>query len=120
MNPGTAPRDAAADSLGALSFDPRGAEFRPWINHFKDQVYQHWQVPDAARDGVKGHADFEFTVERDGSVSALRLLRSTGSALLDRAARDAVTDSSLAELPGDYKPSCVTMQVSFYYNEPPP
>lgn len=118
--PGTASGDATAESLGVLSFDPHGADFTQWINHFKDQVYRHWRVPQAAGAGVKGHADFQFTVERNGSVSAIRLLRSTGSTVLDRAARDAVTESSFAELPRGYKPRRVTMQVSFYYNEAPP
>jgi TonB family protein len=107
-------------NLGGLYFDPQGADFTLWINRFKDEVYRNWIVPQAALFGAaRGHVDFEFTVERNGSMSALRLLKSSGTASLDRAAQNALTSSRLLPLPDDYGPPRVTMQVSFYYNEAP-
>jgi TonB family protein len=106
-------------NLGGLYFDPRGADFTVWINHFKNEVYRNWIVPQAALLGFRGHVDFEFTVERDGSMSALRLLKSSGTPSLDRAAHNALTGSRFAPLPDDYGPPRVTMQVAFYYNEAP-
>ena len=103
-----------------LYFDPQGADFTLWINRFKDEVYRNWIVPQAALFGaVRGHVDFEFTVERDGSVSALRLVKSSGTASLDRAAQNALSSSRLLPLPDDYGPPRVTMTVSFFYNEAP-
>ena len=107
-------------NLGGLYFDPQGADFTLWINRFKDEVYRNWIVPQAALFGAaRGHVDFEFTVERDGSMSALRLLKSSGTASLDRAAQNALTSSRLLALPDDYGPPRVTMTVSFFYNEAP-
>jgi protein TonB len=107
-------------NLGGLYFDPQGADFTLWINRFKDEVYRNWIVPQAALFGAaRGHVDFEFTVERDGTMSALRLVKSSGTASLDRAAQNALTSSRLMELPDDYGPPRVTMQVAFYYNEAP-
>ena len=97
-------------NLGGLYFDPQGADFTLWINRFKDEVYRNWIVPQAALFGAaRGHVDFEFTVERDGSMSALRLLKSSGTASLDRAAQNALTSSRLLPLPDDYGPPRVTM-----------
>ena len=106
-------------NLGGLYFDPRGADFSLWVNHFKNEVYRNWIVPQAALLGFRGHVDFEFTVERDGTMSALRMLKSSGTVSLDRAARNALSGSRLMSLPDDYGPPRVTIQVTFYYNEAP-
>ena len=106
-------------AIDGLRFDPRGADFTVWINHFKNQVYRNWVVPQAALLGYRGHVDFEFTLERDGSMSALRMLKSSGTSSLDRAARNSLTASTFMPLPDDYGPPRVTMQVTFFYNEGP-
>jgi protein TonB len=102
-----------------LYFDPQGADFTLWINTFKNEVYRNWIVPNTALLGFRGHVDFEFTVEKDGSMSALRLLKSSGTSSLDRAAQNALTGSRWLPLPEDYGPPRVTMQVTFFYNEAP-
>jgi TonB family protein len=107
-------------SMGPLFFDPQGADFTAWINHFKNEVYRNWVLPQAVLFGYsRGHVDFEFTVARDGSIVVLRLVKSSGTASLDRAAHNALTGSRLLALPADYGPPQVTMQVSFFYNEAP-
>jgi len=102
-----------------LNFDPQGADFTLWINTFKNEVYRNWLVPATAELGFRGHVDFEFTVERDGSMSALRMLKSSGTVSLDRAAQNALSSSRWLPLPDDYGPPRVTMQVTFFYNEAP-
>ena len=112
--------------------DARGAATRPpvpslvppatapgAVNHFKNEVYRNWIAPQAAQFGFRGHVDFEFTVERNGSMSALRLLKSSGTTSLDRAAQNALSGSRWMPLPDDYAPPRVTMQVTFFYNEAP-
>ena len=102
-----------------LYFDPQGADFTLWINTFKNEVYRNWIVPQTALFGFRGHVDFEFTVERNGSMSALRMLKSSGTTSLDRAAQNALSGSRFLPLPDDYGPPRVTMQVTFFYNEGP-
>jgi TonB family protein len=102
--------------VSGLHFDPQGADFTLWIQRFKDEVYRNWIVPKAFLWGAaRGHVDFEFTVERKGSVSLLRLLKSSGSPELDDAAQKAISASRFMALPRDYKPSQATMQVTFVY-----
>ncbi len=105
--------------MGPLAFDPLGADFTAWVNHFKNEVYRNWIVPQAAMLGFTGHVDLEFSVERDGRMTNLRLLASSGTVSLDRAAQNALVGSRFLPLPDDYGPPQVTMKVSFFYNETP-
>jgi len=106
-------------NLGGLYFDPQGADFTLWIQRFKDEVYRNWIMPQAAYFNFRGHVDFEFTVERNGSISALRMEKSSGTPAFDKAAQFALTSSHWDPLPDDYGPPRVTMKVTFFYNEAP-
>jgi TonB family protein len=104
--------------IGPLHFDPEGADFTAWINHFKNEVYRNWIPPQAALWGYRGgHVDFEFTVERNGKVSSILMLKSSGTDSLDRAAYNALFASRLLALPADYAPERLTINVSFYYGD---
>jgi TonB family protein len=105
--------------MGPLFFDPEGADFTAWLNHFKNEVYRNWIVPQPALLGFRGHVDIEFVVERDGRISGLKVLKPTGTPALDRAAQNALLGSRLLPLPADFGPARITMQGSFYYNEGP-
>jgi len=106
-------------NLGGLYFDPQGADFTLWVQRFKDEVYRNWILPQAAYFNFRGHVDFEFTVERNGSISALRMEKSSGTPAFDKAAQFALTSSHWDPLPDDYGPPRVTMKVTFFYNEAP-
>jgi len=105
--------------IGPLNFDPQGADFTQWIQRFTEEVYHNWILPQPALLGMRGHVDLEMTVERDGTISDLKLLKTAGNPALDRAARNALLGSRLLPLPADYAPPRVTMQVTFFYNESP-
>jgi TonB family protein len=110
---------AAGVQVGSMFYDPEGADFTAWINHFKNEVYRNWVPPQAVMFGFAGHVDFEFWVERDGRVTDLKMLKSTGTPSLDRAAQNALTSSRLLPLPADYRPARFRMQIGFYYNQAP-
>lgn len=121
--PATADRAEAGQPrrqvMGPLYFDPQGADFTAWFTVFMDEVYRNWIVPQAALLSSRGRVDFEFSVERSGAVSSLRMLKTSGVAALDTASEHALVRSRLAELPADFGPQRVMMKVSFFYNEPP-
>ena len=106
--------------MGPLFFDPLGADFTAWINHFKNEVYRNWVVPQSALMGLGGRVDIRFVVARDGSMTELTLVRGAGTDALDRAAANALRGSQFKPLPADYGPPQVTMNVSFFYNQRPP
>ena len=101
--------------MGPLFFDPEGADFTAWINHFKNEVYRSWIVPQAAVMGMKGDVDIEFVVARDGTLVSVTMVRSSGTAALDRAAQNALLGSRLLALPADYAPAQITMRARFIY-----
>jgi TonB family protein len=107
-------------NIGGFYFDPQGADFTLWIQHLKDDVYRNWILPQTALLGSRGHVNFEFVIEEDGTMSSLRMLKSSGTDSLDHAARRALADSRCLRLPRDYGPRRLTLQVTFYYNESPP
>jgi protein TonB len=106
-------------NLGGLYFDPQGADFTLWVQRFKDEVYRNWIMPQAAYFNFRGHVDFEFVVERNGSISQLRMEKSSGTPAFDKAAQFALTSSHWDPLPDDYGPPRITMKVTFFYNEAP-
>ncbi len=106
-------------NLAGLYFDPLGADFTLWVSRFKNEVYRNWIVPQPALMGFRGHVEFEFMVERDGTMSTIRMVRSSGIPAFDRAAQNALTGSRFLPLPSDYGPPRITMRVTFYYNEGP-
>ena len=107
--------EIAGHQMGPLFFDPEGADFTRWINHFKSEVYRNWILPQAALLGFKGDVDLAFVVARDGTLLDLTLVSSSGTAALDRAARNAIQGSRLLPLPADYGPNEITMRVRFVY-----
>ncbi len=107
--------EIAGHQMGPLFFDPEGADFTRWINHFKSEVYRNWIIPEPARLGVRGQVGIEFTVERGGKISRLSMLTLSGMNALDRAASNALQGSDLLPLPDDYPAASVTMRVTFVY-----
>jgi TonB family protein len=106
-------------NIGGLQFDPQGADFTAWVNQFRIEVYKNWILPPMATLGWRGHVDLEFTVNRVGRLTGARLLKSSGTPQLDRAALQAVTSSKFLPLPADYSPESLTMMTTFVYNDAP-
>ena len=104
--------------MGPLAFDPQGADFTMWINHFKNEVYRNWNIPQAAM-VFSGHVDLQFTVLRSGKMIEVEMLKSTGVRGLDNAARFALLGARLLELPPDFGPDQLTIQVTFNYGGGP-
>lgn len=111
----------ALRQMGPLLFDDQGADFTAWINQWRNEVYRNWIPPQAAFFGFGGgEVSFEFTVERDGSLSSVRMLSSTGSRPLDRAAENGLRGARMLPLPSDYAPPRLTVKVTFIYSQPKP
>lgn len=106
--------------MGALLYDDQGADFTAWFSHFKNDVHRNWIVPQAAMLGFAGAVEIEFTVERDGRISSLRVLKGSGTASLDRAAENALRGSRFLPLPADFGPARFSVRVVFHYNVAPP
>ncbi len=103
-----APAPHAGIQVGDPRFEARGADFTEWVESFKVTVARQWRAPG---DAAPGTVDVELVVERDGSMSAVRVAESSGSLALDRAATSALGASRFLPLPEAYPAGSVMMRV---------
>lgn len=113
------PMGTGGKQLGSFFFDPQGADFTTWLNHGKNELYRNWIIPQSVMLGYTGAVTYEFTVERDGRMSSIALLESSGTPALDRAARNSLTGASWLPLPDDFRPSQLTFRITFLYGNAP-
>ena len=62
-----------------------------YFNRIKQSIESQWEYPELAlRYGLQGKLSLEFTIANDGQLAQLRLIRSSGSQLLDEEAIRAI------------------------------
>jgi TonB family protein len=85
---------------------PAGAqsyELSAWGRQAVEAIQKHWILPLTKKDRVEGKVGVTVVVEKDGSVSAVRILNSSNISILDGAALAAIVASlPLPRLPQDF------------------
>ena len=98
--------------------DMKGVDFRPYLKVALREVRENWYrliTPCAAR--MKGKVAIEFAITKDGHVAALRLVTSSQTAALDRAAWGSITASNpFLPLPGEFTGQYLALRLRFSYN----
>jgi TonB family protein len=105
--------------IGGLHFDPQGADFTLWLSRLKNELDRNWIPPPSLLMGMGGRVEIEFTVERDGSVSQSRVLRSSGMPAVARSVLNALLGSRLLPLPSDFGPPRLTAVLIVTFFEGP-
>jgi TonB family protein len=127
--PGLGPGDSAAQfrnydpnfstEAPLILSDTRGVDFGPYLARVVFNVRRNWysMIPVAARLGQKGRVAIIFEILKDGSVPELRLVSSSGSDPLDRAAVGAIRASNpFPPLPEEFTGNHLVLQFIFLYN----
>ncbi len=99
--------------------DTRGVDFGPYLARVVWNVRRNWYavIPVTARLGQKGRVAIVFEILKDGSVPELRLVASSGSEPLDRAAVAAIRASNpFPPLPEEFTGEHLVLQFMFLYN----
>jgi TonB family protein len=99
--------------------DTRGVDFGPYLARVVYVVRQNWYavIPESARLGEKGRVGIVFEIVKDGSVPQLRLVASSGSGALDRAALASIRASNpFPPLPPQFTGNHLVLQFVFLYN----
>jgi TonB family protein len=101
--------------------DTKGINFAPYLEEVVHATQQNWRTitMDSSRYRLTGPVEVvvEFSIRRDGSVDGLKLDAASGNAALDRAAREAVTDSSpLLPLPEEFPEQHIELRIHFHQN----
>jgi TonB family protein len=102
--------------------DTRGVDFGPYLARIVFIVRRNWYsvIPESARLGEKGRSGVVFEILKDGSVPQLRLVASSGSDPLDRAAVTGIHASiPFPPLPDEFTGNHLVLQFIFLYNLAP-
>jgi TonB family protein len=102
--------------------DTRGVDFGPYLARIVYIVRRNWYavIPESARLGEKGRVGIVFEILKDGSVPQLRLVASSGSDPLDRAALAGIRASiPFPPLPEEFTGNHLVLQFIFLYNLAP-
>jgi TonB family protein len=99
--------------------DTLGVDFGPYLSRIVYIVRRNWYsvIPESARLGEKGRVGIVFEILKDGSAPQLRLVASSGSDPLDRAALAGIHASiPFPPLPEEFTGNHLVLQFIFLYN----
>jgi protein TonB len=102
----------------SISFDVKGFKYDGYMMRLKDKIEGIWQYPsDAAMRGIYGDLYLSFTIRKNGSLSKVELVRTSGHRSLDEAAMKALKDAApYWPLPEDWKEEELTVKGHFIYS----
>lgn len=106
-----------AENRPDIQFDSRGVEFGPWIRRFVAQIKSNWNIPQAAMVN-SGHVVLQFNVQRNGTITDIRIVGPSPIEGFNVAAFNAVRMSNpTLPLPLEYPLPAALFTVTFRYNE---
>ncbi|HKR65810.1 MAG TPA: energy transducer TonB [Thermoanaerobaculia bacterium] len=121
-NPGTGGDKGLAEQ-GPLSFETQWYDWGDYAQSMVSKIRVNWyaNMPQIIRTGLQGVATIRFTIHRDGHITDVTVLKSSGAPPYDFAAKKAIELSSpLNALPADFPRSSERVTAMFYYNTPLP
>jgi TonB family protein len=100
-----------------ISFDSKGVDFGWWLRRFVTQVKSNWFIPQAAM-LLKGRVVITLNIHRNGTISDVTVIQSSGLQSLDTSAVNALKSSNpTVALPAEYPEDKVLFTVTFLYNQ---
>lgn len=100
--------------------DTQGVDFGAYVEHVWHDVRQNWYtaIPQWA-EMRHGNLVIEFSIMKDGKVTGMKLVQSSGDEPLDRAAWAGIVASNpFPSLPTDFKGPFLALRLRFEYNPP--
>ena len=108
---------------GPLSFETQWYDWGEYAQSMVSRIRVNWynNMPQLIQTGLKGVVTIRFTIQRDGRITNIEQLSSSGHPPYDFAARKAIELSSpLNPLPKDFPNSSERVTCMFFYNQEPP
>jgi TonB family protein len=102
-----------------VSLNTKDPIFVSYFNKIKQSIESEWEYPELAlRYGLQGKLSLEFTIANDGQLAQLRLIRSSGSQLLDEEAIRAIKAAApFPPIPPWIKPNPLPISASMEYHD---
>mgnify|MGYP001252616669 FL=1 len=106
-------------AAGPISLNTKDPLYVSYFNKVKQTIEQHWEYPEMAlRYGLQGRLALEFTINGGGQLEGLRLIRSSGSQLLDEEALRAIKAAApFPPIPAWIKPTPLLISASMEYHD---
>jgi len=104
---------------GPVSLNTRDPIFVTYFTKIKQSIEQQWEYPEMAlRYGLQGRLALEFTIGSSGQLEQLRIVRSSGSELLDSEAVRAIKAAApFPPIPAWIKPVPLMISASMEYHD---
>jgi protein TonB len=107
-------------SEGGERYIPLGSndpDLGPYLVYLKERILKFWRTPGGAKD-LKGHVDMAFTVKRDGKVSNIQVMSSSGYTLLDQGVMAAINRAApFRPIPEKIREKKLLLLGTFSYNQ---
>ena len=106
---------------GPLSFETQWYDWGSYAQSMVSRIRVNWyaNMPQLIRTGIPGVVTIRFTIERDGRITGIETLQSSGHPPYDFAARKAIELSTpLNPLPADFPKPSERVTAKFFYNKP--
>jgi len=106
-------------SSAPVNLNTRDPAYISYFNRIKQAIEQNWEYPELAlRYGLQGRLSLEFAVDANGQLEQLRIIRSSGSQLLDDEALRAIKAAApFPPIPTWIKGNPLSISVSMEYND---
>ena len=115
--------DKGTAEAGPLSFETQWYDWGEYAESMVGKIRVHWyeEMPmPLLQTGLKGVVTIRFTIHRDGSITDVTIITSSGIAPYDHAAKKAIELASpLKPLPADFPKETEHVTAMFYYNSEP-
>src|SRR4029453_2028014 len=110
---------SSARSAAPVSLNTRDPIYVTYFNKIKQSIESHWEYPEMAlRYGLQGKLSLEFTIGGKGQLEQLRLIRTSGSQLLDQEAMRAIKAAApFPPIPPWIKPNPLSLSASMEYDD---
>ncbi len=116
---GTSGGERGLAEQGPLSFETTWYDWGPYAQSMVSRIRVNWyaNMPQLIRTGIGGVVTIRFTIQRDGRITEVVMVKSSGHPPYDFAARKAIELSSpLNPLPADLPNAYERVTAMFYYN----
>jgi protein TonB len=104
---------------GPVSLNTKDPIYVSYFTKIKQTIEQQWEYPEVAlRYGLQGRLSLEFTISGNGQLENLRMIRSSGSQVLDQEALRAIMAASpFPPIPAWIKPVPLSISASMEYHD---
>lgn len=101
-----------------ITFDTREFKYQAYMRRLKERIERIWEYPpEAARRGIHGDLIIEFTINKNGTLGDVELLRGSGYPDLDKAAMQALKDGQpYWPLPDEWRRDTFPVTGHFVYS----